>query len=94
MPLNTAGLLRPTHHSNPSVFPDSSTPGAKGITLPGDVGPGGAAVPDVPDVLDVLDASIGAWFAGRIARGMRASLPPAAGRIGAIWQQKQTNPVQ
>jgi hypothetical protein len=64
-------------------------PEAKGITLPEDLGLDADA-----DVPDVLDGAIGAWFAGRIARGVRASLPPAAERIGTIWWQKQTSLVQ
>jgi predicted RNase H-like nuclease len=52
-----------------------------GITIPGDLGPVGAV-----DVPDVLDASIAAWSADRIARGVAKSFPAGAQRIGAIWR--------
>jgi hypothetical protein len=52
-----------------------------GITVPYDLGPAGAA-----DVPDVLDAAIAAWSADRIARGVQASFPAGAQRIGAIWR--------
>ena len=52
-----------------------------GIVVPGDLGPAGAV-----DVPDVLDASIAAWSAARIARGVAESFPVAAERMGAIWR--------
>jgi predicted RNase H-like nuclease len=52
-----------------------------GISLPGDLGPAGAA-----DIPDVLDAAIAAWSADRIARGVALSFPSRNQRIGAIWR--------
>jgi len=84
-----AGSLRPTYCRRRGCLQTASMPEAKGITPPEDLGLDADA-----DVPDVLDGAIGTWFAGRIARGVRASLPPAAERIRTIWWQKQTSLVQ
>jgi predicted RNase H-like nuclease len=54
---------------------------SKGVTVPQDRGPTGAA-----EIADVLDAAIAAWSADRIAHGTALSFPPNHRRIGAIWR--------
>ena len=54
---------------------------SQGVIVPQDLGATGAV-----EIADVLDASIAAWSADRIARGVALSFPSASQRIGAIWR--------
>ncbi len=53
----------------------------QGVIVPQDLGATGAA-----EIADVLDASIAAWSADRIARGVAIPFPSDSQRVGAIWR--------